>query len=176
MCLAVNRVAVPDATLSLPRAMALGLAATMALLLVPWNYARISANDLLARAASSETRTAKQIESGVVYQKVHIRTAKCALERSVYRDAEGRRRPRDEALAADDAQLEARQALAGVSSEQPLSALSYKQWHDLQAVSKDEIRQTGSYLTVITTVPSGAAVQASLMVRRSDFHPNRAHR
>ena len=172
--LVLNRAAVPESTrFLLLCAVALGLAATVGLLFAPWNHGKVSADDVLARAAVSETQTTKRVEPGVVCQRVVIRTSKRALHRSVYSDVEGKRQPRLQTLAAEDAQLRAKLALAGVGWEQPLSALTYKRWHDRQTSSKDELRQTEENFTITTTVPSGAVAQESLTVRSTDFHPLR---
>lgn len=169
--LVLNRAPVANVSLLLPCAVVLGLAATMALLFAPHSHSRMSADDVLASASVSETRTVTRGEPGVVCQRVVIGTSKRAPERSVYSDAEGKRQARQQALAAEDAQLRAKLAVAGVSWEQPLSAATYKRWHDRQSELKDEVRQSEGNFTITTSVSRGAVVQESLTLRNTDFHP-----
>jgi hypothetical protein len=171
--LVLSRAPVSNVSLLLPCAVALGLSATMALLFTQRSQSKVAAGDVLARAAVLETQTTRQAEPGVVCQKLVIRTSKRAFERSVYSDVEGQRHPRLQTLGADDAQLRAELAIAGVSWEEPLSAITYKRWHDRQIDLQDEVRQGERNVTITTSVASGAVAQESLTVRSADFHPLR---
>ncbi|WP_263358130.1 RNA polymerase sigma factor [Acidicapsa ligni] len=136
----------------------------------------ISPSALLKHA--EEWDAAGHAEPGVIYQKVRITTKKSSLERSVeraiYRDAQGHRRPRHKQLAPEDEQLRYKLAAAGVDWDAPLSALTYQGWHDRQQISSDRVIRTGKNLLTLTTTsaaPDADVLQESLTVRANDFHP-----
>jgi len=132
----------------------------------------VSASELLQRAEASDSDSSRTGAPGVIYQKVRIRTAHASIERDFYRDREGRRLPRSEAVAAEFTPLKAQLNVAGVNWDDPLSASSYKAWHDKQRHESDEVRRSGnSLLTVTTKASGGIVVEESLTVRQEDFHP-----
>ena len=61
-----------------------------------WLRSRLSTdpNQLLARAVAANTEGTSSASPGVIRQKVRIRTSKRSLERTIYRDAQGRRQPK----------------------------------------------------------------------------------
>src|SRR5258708_34709781 len=61
----------------------------------------VSASELLQRAESSDSNPSRTGAPGVIYQKVRIRTAHASVERDLYRDREGRRLPKPEAVVAE---------------------------------------------------------------------------
>jgi hypothetical protein len=147
--------------------------ATM-LLIAIWQRSlpAVTASEFFQRAITSDSDTSKNILSGVVYQKLQIRTTKGTIERAVYRDVACRRRPRRQKLESEAAQLETKLAIAGVGLDDPLSALSFQIWHDRQDRAGDEIKRSGNgLLTLRTTVSGGVVAGESLTVRESSFHP-----
>jgi len=131
----------------------------------------ITSNALLVRAEAWDSAGA-EASTGVVYQKVSITTPQQALERSIYRDVEGKRRPKQVKLTSSEEQLKSRLAFAGLNWDEPLSATGYQEWHDHQRVREDQITRTGKHLLrLTTTTPDGAVASQSLTVRDSDFHP-----
>ena len=54
----------------------------------------------------------------------------------------------------------------------PSRQCAFKEWHDRQALKKDEVERSGDDLMTLTTnVPEGSVAAESLTVRRADFHP-----
>src|SRR5882724_10412089 len=132
----------------------------------------VSASELLHRAETSDRNSSPSGEPGVIYQKVQIRTPYGSVERDLYREREGRRRPKSEPVAAEFAPLKAKLNIAGVNWDEALSASSYKAWHDTQSEERDEVRRSGKNLLTVTTKTSGGiVVEESLTVREGDFHP-----
>ena len=132
----------------------------------------VSASELLHRAETSDKNSSPSGEAGVIYQKVQIRTPHGAVERDLYRDREGRRRAKSEPIAAEFTPLKAKLSIAGVNWDEPLSASSYKAWHDSQSEESDQVRHSGKDLLTVTTKTSGGiVVEESLTVREGDFHP-----
>src|SRR5713226_3359795 len=68
----------------------------------------VSASELLHRAETSDKHSSQPREAGVIYQKVRIRTAHASVERDLYRDREGRRRPKSEPVAMELTPLKAK--------------------------------------------------------------------
>jgi hypothetical protein len=63
-------------------------------------------------------------------------------------------------------------ASVGVDWEAPLSAASYREWHDRQVSVSDEVRKEDeNRLTLVTKLSNGPIQEESLTVRASDFHP-----
>jgi hypothetical protein len=132
----------------------------------------VSASELMQRAESADRASAQSGKAGVIYQKVQIRTPQGFVEQDLYRDREGRRRPKAQPVAAEFTPLRAKLNIAGVSWDEPLSASSYKAWHDSQTEESDEVRRSGENLLTVTTKTSGGIVAGeSLTVREEDFHP-----
>jgi hypothetical protein len=132
----------------------------------------VSAAELLTRASASDSNSRNADHAGVVYQRVRIKTARKIFERDLYRDEQGRRRPRREPLAPDVKPIEAELEVAGVIWDQPLSAETFKDWHDHQRDPNDQVKRSGNNLLTLTTSTSdGNVTSESLTVRESDFHP-----
>ncbi len=131
----------------------------------------VSASELLQRAESAESTPAQSGKPGVIYQKVQIRTPHGSVERDLYRDREGRRRPKAQPVTADFTALKTKLDIAGVNWDEPLSASSYKAWHDGHSEESDQVRRSGKNLLTVTTRTSGGIVaEESLTVREGDFH------
>jgi hypothetical protein len=132
---------------------------------------RITSNALLVRAERWDT-TGLESSGGVVFQSVRITTPDQTVERSIYRDVQGKRRVRSVKLAAKEDQLRTELAEAGLDWDEPISASNYQGWHDHQHIREDSIVPAGSHLLKLTTtVPDGSVAEQSLTVRDTDFHP-----
>lgn len=148
---------------------AIVLAAAALLAFIWWRPVPVvSASELLSKAETFDASVAHG-EPGVVYQRVRITTARSNVEREIYRDAHGTRRRRPELVEADPV----REVLSSVHVdwEAPLSAASFRQWHDLQEPRTDVVSREGNLLKLVTTASSGWIQEESLTVRLSDFHP-----
>jgi DNA-directed RNA polymerase specialized sigma24 family protein len=126
----------------------------------------------LQKAAIWDAGMQKAAHPGVVYQKVEIRTRKQTIQRTLYRDVQGIRRPKQNKLDRTERDLSEQLAVAGVSWDEPLSVATYRDWHDRANGAQDKIRRSGSGSLVLTTsVAIGPVAQESLTVRENDFHP-----
>lgn len=132
----------------------------------------ITSNALLVHAEVWDPATANGVPEGVIRQTVRIRASKQTLERAIYRDAQGRRRPKQQVLASYEEELKNKLVAANVAWDAPLSAATYQDWHDRQRVRQDQITRSGRHLLVLTTTtPNGDVAAQSLTVRDTDFHP-----
>ncbi len=141
-----------------------------------WMYRlpRVTPAALLTSAEQWDTGMQHNAQPGVVYQKVRITTQKHSVERAIYRDAQGFRRPRHNKLSSEDEALRQQLAQAGVSWDEPLSAASYKDWRDRISIQRDQVTRDGQSLLKLTTTASNRnslVLQETLTVRESDFHP-----
>lgn len=154
---------------------ALGFA-TAASLLFWWQQKTpdITSNALLVRAARWDSHKSGA-SSGVVNQVVRISTSSHqTMDRSIYRDLQGKRRPKPTKLDEGQKNLVQSLAEAGVDWDEPISASAYQEWHDRQHERLDKIVTAGSHLLKLTTtVPHGDVSSESLVVRDTDFHPVR---
>jgi hypothetical protein len=137
-----------------------------------WQLSTVSAAEFLDRAVASDASTAKIGGSGVMRRRFRVKTAKKTIEHSVYRDISGRRQPKNAKADSGDAGLAIRLALAGVNWDDPLSSVSFKNWHDRQLNPNGEVHSSGQgLLTNSTRLPSTIIAQESLTVRADGFHP-----
>jgi len=131
----------------------------------------VSAHDLLLHAQKQEATVALNHPTGVIVQKVRIKTPMRATERTLYRDVQHKRHPKDRALDASDAKLKAELAAAGVDWNDPLSPDTYRDWRNREFIQGDTVKRTGDNLLTLTTkVSDGEVLSESLTVRASDFH------
>jgi hypothetical protein len=131
----------------------------------------MSSRTFLANAMQAETQQQSAATSGVIYQKVEIRSGTKRVEHAIYRDAARKRKPRPVTLKPDERALQAELVPGGVDWDQPLSAHDYASWHERQSLVHDELRPAGQgLLTLTSTVPSGPVAAESLTVRAADFH------
>jgi hypothetical protein len=137
-----------------------------------WQLPAVSAAEFLNRAVASDRSLARITGSGVIHRRFRVKTGKRTNEHDAYRDISGRRHPRNDNPDAEDADLAIRLALAGVNWDDPLSAVSFKNWHDLQPNPNDEVHSSGKgLLTISTRLLSSGIAQESLTVRQDGFHP-----
>jgi hypothetical protein len=145
-------------------------------LLFWWQHQRvpdITSNTLLVRAERWDSSNLA-MASGVVYQSVRITAPTLTMERSIYRDLEGKRSLKPVKLIATQERLKAELARAGVNWDEPISASDYQTWHDHQHVRADKIVRDGTHLLRLTTIaPDSSVSPQSLTVRDTDFHPVR---
>ncbi len=159
-------------TPSLPGMLAMICAGLLLLSIWHSHLPTLSAADFLVRAIASDERPANITGSGVMHRRFRLRTEKKTIEHDAYRDISGRRNLRNDNVDAEDADLAIRLALAGVNWEDPLSAVSFKNWHDYQPNPEDEIHSSGEgLLTISTRLPSTSIAQESLTVSENGFHP-----
>jgi hypothetical protein len=147
----------------------------IALMALFWVWQRrpltVNAAQLLRRAETSDLAVTGG-KPGVIYQKVRITTSRLKVEHELYRDAQGARRRRPETIQAKSEPIRDVLSSVGVDWDAPLSAASYREWHDAQKSASDEISQEdGDLLTLVTKVPDNWIQEESLTVRASDFHP-----
>lgn len=131
----------------------------------------VSAAEFLNRAVASDRSPQTTGGPGVIQRRFRIKTAKRTIEHDAYTDVTGRQLENANAQA-EDGDLAIRLALAGVSWDDPLSAASFKEWHDLQPDPSDDVSNSGGgLLTIRTRVSSTSIAQESLTVREDTFHP-----
>lgn len=136
-----------------------------------WHLPSVSAAEFLNRAVASDRSPQKTGSPGVIHRRFRIETTKKTIEHDAYSDFTGRRLE-DVNVHAEDDELVIRLALAGVSWDDPLSAASFKNWHDLQPNPSDDVRNSGQgLLTIRTRLSSTSIAQESLTVRENSFHP-----
>jgi hypothetical protein len=149
----------------------------IAVVLIFWIWQRslppVSAAVLLDNAVvRQELVAADSGKPGVIYQKVMITTVGHSMTREIYRDRQNRRHPRPQPVKAEEARLQESLRRAGVEWDAPLSATSYKEWHDREPNVTDRVRRLETnLLTLTTTVSTGNVAEESLTVRAEDFHP-----
>jgi RNA polymerase sigma factor (sigma-70 family) len=129
-------------------------------------------NDLLQRAATSENALSQSGASGVVVQTVRIRTPQRKVERTLYRDVQRKRRLKEQKLSQEDAALRTNLEAVGIGWNDPLSAGSFRDWHDHANIQRDVVkRPEKGLLTLTTTLSEGSIASESLTVREIDFRP-----
>jgi RNA polymerase sigma factor (sigma-70 family) len=154
-------------------ATALVLAAASLVCFVVWTRSgpHISPHDLLVRAQKQETSIAQSEPSGVIVQRVRIKTPVRTTESTLYRDVQRQRHARNRALDASDAKLKAKLAGAGVDWNDPLSPVAYRNWRNRELIQSDSVKSVGdNLLTLTTNVNDGEVISESVTVRASDFH------
>jgi hypothetical protein len=153
--------------------MALGVGAVCFFFLWQQRQPDITSNALLARAEQWDM-PGSSTSSGIVFQEVRITTPHQTIERSIYRDIQGKRKLREVKLDAKEDQLRSKLVEVGFHWDEPISATNYQDWHDHQHVREDKIVRAGGHLLTLTTkVPDGSIAEQSLTVRDTDFHPVR---
>jgi len=135
-----------------------------------WKLPTVSASELLARAVTSESNRPKVSDGRVVRQRIRIKTARKTVDRFVYRDVSGPLHPKGAGAGTEESELADHLALAGVNWDDPLSATSFKNWHDRQSDSIDEVRPGGQgLLTIRTRLADAPVVEESLTVTDDTF-------
>ncbi len=149
---------------------------TALVMLLLWrNPNSVAASELLNKAESSEAHLASSPRHFIVFQRVKISSPTTTVERLVYRDSRGRRKARATHLNQADLNLQHTLEGAGVSWERPLSATDFRRWHDQLSDPQDSVYDDQNTFTLLTRSRSTSVTQASLTVRKADFHPMRRH-
>lgn len=131
----------------------------------------MTANAFLDRAQAKDVSTEASAQPGVIFQKIRIKTPTRTAERTLYRDAQHRRRVRERALDPTDTRLKTKLTEAGVDWNDPLSAVGYHDWHNREVVQSDSVMRVGADRLILTTrVSDGDVLSETLTVRESDFH------
>ena len=134
----------------------------------------LSSNALLMQAAYWDQGTLQNRAPGIIRQTIKITTPKKTLQRTIYRDVQGRRMPREQRISDSDSAVRSSLLTAEIAWDAPLSVASYQDWHNAQNVREDNIqRVAGDYWVLTTTTPEGLIAAQSLTVRDTDFHPVR---
>jgi len=133
---------------------------------------QLRASALLNESVSSERSQRIAHGPGVVHQRVAIHIAGQTLQRNIYRDIDGRRRPKVQPVDNDERVLREKLEKAGLDWNDPLSSASFQTWHDHAVGVRDHVEKAGSdLLTVTTTATAGSVLSESLTIRLSDLHP-----
>jgi hypothetical protein len=148
----------------------------------PWEVRKVSASQLLDNAQVSEVRAQHSVSRPVVYQKLSIRIGDEAVTRTIYRDLDGVRQTdrvdvaeragkRSKGLASPR-QIEQTFVQSHLNWRDPLSAGTYKDWHNSLDEKHDQVSESGdNLLTLTTTTDEGPIAEARLTFRMPDFHP-----
>jgi hypothetical protein len=156
----------------IPVAVSLLIAAIVAWVTLNHSKERLDAGSLLRDAIRSEGRLRAAFGPGVVHQQVEIRTPGRALRRDIYRDLDGRRRPKSRPMDSDERILRAKLAEAQYDWEVPLSAANFEAWRNHVPRQHEDMERSGPHLlTVITTASSGPVLRQSITIRLGDLHP-----
>ena len=184
---------------ALPRHAAISGLVMVTLLLLffahPWEVRRVSASQLLENAQVFEVRVLHSVTRPVLYQKLSIRIGDEAVTRTIYRDLDGLRqtervdesthtgelskavaspaqqKKRSESIQSARNEIEQTFLQAHLNWQEPLSAATYKDWHNSLDEKHDQVALTGAnLLTLTTTTDEGPIAEARLTFRTSDFH------
>ena len=141
-----------------------------------WNIPTVSASEVLERAQAWDTNGTTTLRQGVIYQKLEIRIANLKFGHSVYRDIEGRRRPRKSPELSKQAVLQRAALSGGVNWEQPLSASDFRKWDERLSRKMEAVLFNRNGTLTVKTIPADSDVkEESLTVRKGDFHPIERH-
>jgi len=166
----IKKMDFPEMNPMLATAMVCAVAAIVFLVLSLRSVSVIKPGEMLQRATAAESR-AVQSGPGVVVETVRIQTPRRKLERTIYRDIQGRRRTRDQGLSQAETTMRKEIEDIDIPWNDPLSVASFRDWHDRVTVAREVVkRPKQGLLTLITTVAEGAIASESLTVRESDFH------
>jgi hypothetical protein len=161
-----------------------------------WEVRQVSASQLLENAQVSEVRALHSVTRPVLYQKLSIRIGDEAVTRTIYRDLDGLRQTdrvdvsgrtgdfsngvasprqpqkRSESMQSSRNEIEQTFLQAHLNWEEPLSATTYKDWHNNLVEKHDQVSLSGNnLLTLTTTTDEGPIAEARLTFRTPDFHP-----
>lgn len=133
---------------------------------------RIGANQVLRAATRAEINLQQTDQSTVIRQRVRIAVGGRPLNRDLYRDVHRKRRSKELPMNEDERRLRSKLVEAKMDWNDPLSAQSYRDWHDELFREEDRVIESGkNLLTVTTEVAQGSIKQETLTVKADDFHP-----
>lgn len=133
----------------------------------------------MSRAVGMESVPGPQARPGVIFERVELRVRKAQsgehFEWPVYRDSQGKRKPRFQRASERESVLKERLAAAGVTRENPLSAAAFESWRTSFRVHADNVAYSpAGLITVTTSLPEDSASQVreeTLVLRSEDYHP-----
>ncbi len=142
----------------------------------------VSANQLLENALRSERNAVEAVQQAVVYRKLRVQhEGREAFDWEIWRDtSSGRYKLVPSGVGGLLPDLSAILGQNGMNAIEPLSAESFRTWHDSLTNKTDGVEktaaETGERLVALTTVNSaaiqdGEITHATLSVRESDWHP-----
>jgi len=109
---------------------------------------------------------------GVECQVVRISSKHGVFIETLHRDLAGKHRTKHPKLNPDQTVTESELSAAGVERNDPLSALSFRDWHSHQQNSKDSVkRREGNLLTLTTELQYGSIREESITFRADTLHP-----
>ena len=164
----------------LRRATPLVAASAMLLVAIAWiawladnrQAQRSDANQVLRAASRAEDNLHNTDEQSAIHQSIRIKTAGHTLSRDLYRDLHAKRKPKELPMDEGERKLRVKLAEAKMDWNDPLSAQSYRDWHDQLFREEDRVAETGrNLLTVTTKTGQGSIEQETLTVKVDDFHP-----
>ena len=156
--------------------------ATALLMLSAWLMLRAkpqeslpSADAVLARAILLNQSHLPRTMPGVIVQQVRIDTSEGHFSRTLYRDPQGRRRPRIDLTSKTEDEAARQLHAAGVEAQDPLSVRSFTTWRNQLQAPSDRVVRGPSGLTTVTTADAATTLSIvrseSLTIRDIDGHP-----
>lgn len=118
--------------------------------------------ELLASAIKAETETSAH---GVECQRVRISTPDGTLIKMIHRDISHKHQPKSEQLTGNEIKISSELASANIGWNDPLSAVSYRDWHDQQHNPSDSVAERDGKLILTTVVREGTVRETSLTLR-----------
>jgi hypothetical protein len=144
------------------------------ILLTPRHETQLTAATVLAKAAAQAEDLRVGLQPGVVLQHLLVVDGDEKDEWMVYRDRQGRRKPRFQAASTRESLLRQRLASAGITREDPLSVSSYRSWRSSLGAHTDSVVFSPSGLIVVKTSagtdPRSPVREETLMLREMDYH------
>jgi len=133
---------------------------------------RVRPAEFLQYAAASERHDVQSAKSSVILQQVSIRSSQGKFERAIYRDPEGKRHMKEQALDEKKMRLKKRLAEAGIDWDAPLSATSFQEWQTHSRIRSESVQRVNDkFLTLRVNTDGSEVEQETLTIRTSDFHP-----
>jgi RNA polymerase sigma factor (sigma-70 family) len=155
-----------------PVAVSVLIAGVLAWVALTHSKERMDAGSVLRETTQSEGRLRTAFGPGVVHQQVEIRASGRVRRRDIYRDLDGRRRPKPQPMDSDERILRAKLAEAQDDWDDPLSAANFEAWRDRTPHQHEDVERSGTdLLTVTTTASSGPVLRQSMTIRLGDHHP-----
>lgn len=109
--------------------------------------------------------------SGVESQKVRFTVKGNEFVETLHRDLSHKRQPKRADVPAKQLAVESELAVAGIGWTDPLSPVTFHDWHERQHNASDSVvAHDGRLLTLTTAVPNGLVRESSLTVRADTFH------
>jgi len=134
------------------------------------NLPTVSASEFLRRAVEADAVMPRKTTTGISCRRFRVKTKSKTYEHVVYRDANGVRQPKNSKGEIYDPSLLELLNQAGVDSNDPLSPVAFKDWHDQQPHREDEVLSPGNGLLMIRThIESGEILEESFTVQEQDF-------